>query len=53
MDDAVWDAAREQFDDATLAALIQLIALINAFNRLNVTTERSAEDYLAYKRRRG
>lgn len=51
--DAVWNAAREQFDDTTLAALLQVIALINAFNRLNVTTERSAEDYLAYKRRRG
>lgn len=50
--DAVWDAAREQFDDAALAALVETVALINAFNRLNVTTERSAEDYLAFKSRR-
>lgn len=52
VDDPVWDSAREQFDDAELTALLQVIAMINAFNRINVTTERSAEDYVEYKRRR-
>jgi AhpD family alkylhydroperoxidase len=51
VDDDVWDAAREQFDDDALATLVEVVALINAFNRLNVTTGRSAEDYLAYARR--
>ena len=46
-----WDSRREQFDDAELTTLLQVIALINAFNRINVTTERSAEDYVEYKRR--
>ena len=50
VDDAVWDAAGQAFDDAALAALVQVIALINAFNRINVATERSAEDYYRYRR---
>jgi AhpD family alkylhydroperoxidase len=50
--DDVWEAAREQFDEAALASLVELVALINAFNRINVTTERTAEDYLAYARAR-
>jgi AhpD family alkylhydroperoxidase len=50
VDDVTWSAAREQFDDAELATLIEVIALINAFNRLNVTTQRTAEDYEAYAR---
>jgi len=50
--DAIWEVAREQFDDAELTSLVQVIALINAFNRINVTTERAAEDYAAYKRQR-
>ena len=52
VDDGVWESAREQFDDADLTTLLQVIALINAFNRINVTTERSAEDYVEYKQRR-
>jgi AhpD family alkylhydroperoxidase len=51
VDDAVWDAAREQFDDAALANLVQIVALINSFNRINVTIGRSAEDYLAFAHR--
>jgi AhpD family alkylhydroperoxidase len=51
VEDAVWDSAREQFDDAELTTLLQVIALINAFNRINVTTERSAEDYVEFKNR--
>ena len=52
IDDAVWEAARAQFDDASLAALVQIVALINAFNRINIATERTAEEYGAYRRRR-
>lgn len=52
VDESVWDAAREQFDDGELAALIQIVALINAFNRINVVTGRTAEDYLTYARHR-
>ena len=33
--DDVWDAARKHFDDDQLAALVSLIALINAYNRMN------------------
>lgn len=46
--DAVWDRAAGCFDDAELAALIQVVAIINAFNRINVATERSAQDYEQY-----
>lgn len=52
VDDATWASAREQFDDASLACLVELIALINAFNRISIATERTAEDYLAYAERR-
>jgi AhpD family alkylhydroperoxidase len=34
--DAVWDEARKHYDEKALAALILQIALINAFNRVNV-----------------
>jgi AhpD family alkylhydroperoxidase len=50
--DDVWSAARQCFDDATLAAVIQVVALINAFNRINVTTERTAEDYYRFATKR-
>ena len=51
VDDTTWAAAREHFDDESLASLVEVIALINAFNRINVATERTAEDYVAYARR--
>ncbi|HEV2782381.1 MAG TPA: carboxymuconolactone decarboxylase family protein [Actinophytocola sp.] len=35
--DAVWDKAKEQFDEQTLAALVVAIATINAWNRYGVT----------------
>ena len=35
--DAVWDEAKKHYDEKALAALILQIALINAFNRVNVT----------------
>ncbi|MBZ4395074.1 carboxymuconolactone decarboxylase family protein [Myxococcus sp. MISCRS1] len=34
--DAVWDAARAAFDEASLAALVAQVALINALNRIAV-----------------
>jgi AhpD family alkylhydroperoxidase len=35
VDDATWQAARTQFDDEQLAALIALIGVINTFNRFS------------------
>lgn len=52
VDDVVLARARGQFDDGALTTLLQVIALINAFNRINVAIERSAEDYVAFKRSR-
>jgi AhpD family alkylhydroperoxidase len=49
--DSVWSRARASFDDAELAALVQVVALINAFNRINVSTRRTAQDYQTYKQR--
>jgi AhpD family alkylhydroperoxidase len=41
----VWHAARKNFDDEQLAALIATIATINAWNRLNVIVGTPAGDY--------
>ncbi len=43
--DDVWRAARKHFDDEELAALIIEIAVINAWNRLNVVAGTPAGDY--------
>ncbi len=40
-----WDAAREHYDDDQLSALITLIALINAYNRLAVISGTPAGHY--------
>jgi AhpD family alkylhydroperoxidase len=40
-----WQAARKNFDDEELAALITTIAVINAWNRLNVIVGTPAGDY--------
>jgi len=40
--DAIWDEARKHYDDATLSALVLEIALINFWNRVNVTTRQPA-----------
>jgi AhpD family alkylhydroperoxidase len=40
-----WQAARKHFDDDELAALITVIAMINAWNRLNVISGTPAGDY--------
>jgi AhpD family alkylhydroperoxidase len=43
--DDVWQAARKHFDDEQLGALITVIAVINAWNRLNVLAGTPAGDY--------
>ena len=40
-----WQAARKHFDDEQLAALIAVIAVINAWNRLNVISGTPAGSY--------
>jgi AhpD family alkylhydroperoxidase len=45
IDDDVWQAARKHFDDEQLAALITTIAVINAWNRLNVIVGTPAGSY--------
>jgi AhpD family alkylhydroperoxidase len=39
VDEFVWAAAREQFNDEELAALLYLVGLINIWNRINVVVE--------------
>ena len=43
--DEVWANAAKHYDDDQLAALVSLIALINAWNRMNVITQQPAGDY--------
>jgi AhpD family alkylhydroperoxidase len=43
--DDAWANAAKHYDDDQLAALVCLIALINAYNRLNVITRQPAGDY--------
>ncbi|MFG3257027.1 carboxymuconolactone decarboxylase family protein [Streptomyces sp. NPDC048172] len=43
--DEVWANAAKHFDEDQLAALVGLIALINAFNRGNVLVQQPAGDY--------
>lgn len=43
--DEVWASAAKHYDEEQLAALVCLIALINAYNRLNVITRQPAGDY--------
>ena len=40
--DEVWDDAARHYDERALAALVMEIALINVWNRLNVTTRQPA-----------
>ena len=44
--DDVWDAAARHYDEAQLAALVLVIASINAWNRLNVTTRQISGDWV-------
>ena len=39
VDEVIWQAAREQFNDEELAALLFLVGLINVWNRINVAVE--------------
>jgi AhpD family alkylhydroperoxidase len=43
--DDAWANAAKHYDDDQLIALVSQIALINAFNRLNVILQRPAGDY--------
>ncbi|MGC9378020.1 carboxymuconolactone decarboxylase family protein [Streptomyces sp. MH13] len=43
--DEVWANAAKHYDEDQLAALVSVIALINALNRLNVIVQRPAGDY--------
>jgi AhpD family alkylhydroperoxidase len=43
--DDAWANAAKHYDDDQLAALVALIALINAYNRLNVITRQPAGSY--------
>jgi AhpD family alkylhydroperoxidase len=43
--DEAWANAAKHYDDDQLAALVCLIALINAYNRLNVIVRQPAGDY--------
>ncbi|WP_369390187.1 carboxymuconolactone decarboxylase family protein [Streptomyces sp. CG1] len=43
--DEVWANAAKHYDEEQLAALVSLIALINAYNRINVIVQQPAGDY--------
>jgi AhpD family alkylhydroperoxidase len=43
--DEAWANAAKHYDEDQLTALVSLIALINAYNRLNVITQQPAGDY--------
>ena len=43
--DEAWANAAKHYDDDRLAALVSLIALINAYNRMNVIVQQPAGDY--------
>jgi AhpD family alkylhydroperoxidase len=43
--DDVWANAAKHYDEDELAALVSLIALINAYNRMNVIIQQPAGDY--------
>ncbi|MGW0860675.1 carboxymuconolactone decarboxylase family protein [Streptomyces sp. NPDC002690] len=43
--DEAWEAAAKHYDEEQLVALVSLVAVINAFNRLNVMVRQPAGDY--------
>ena len=45
MTDEAWANAAKHYDEEQLAALVALIAGINAWNRMNVITQQPAGDY--------
>jgi AhpD family alkylhydroperoxidase len=44
--DEVWENAAKHYDEDQLAALVSIIAVINAYNRLNVLVQQPAGDYV-------
>ncbi|WP_263416614.1 carboxymuconolactone decarboxylase family protein [Terriglobus albidus] len=44
--DAVWNEAAKHYDEKALAVLVLQIALINVWNRLNVTTRQIAGEWM-------
>ncbi|NML53959.1 carboxymuconolactone decarboxylase family protein [Streptomyces sp. R302] len=44
--EAAWENAAKHYDEEQLAALASLIAIINAFNRLNIMAQTPAGDYV-------
>ncbi|MEV7788874.1 carboxymuconolactone decarboxylase family protein [Streptomyces sp. NPDC088106] len=45
VDDDVWANAAKHYDEDQLVALVSLIAVINAYNRINVINQQPAGDY--------
>ncbi|HYK31392.1 MAG TPA: carboxymuconolactone decarboxylase family protein [Streptosporangiaceae bacterium] len=43
--DEAWENAAKHYDDEQLAALVAVISLINAYNRMNVIVRQPAGDY--------
>ena len=43
--DGAWADAAKHFDEDQLAALVSLIAVINAYNRVNIIVQQPAGDY--------
>ena len=43
--DEAWANAAKHFDEDQLAALTSLIAIINAYNRINIITQQPAGSY--------
>jgi AhpD family alkylhydroperoxidase len=43
--DGAWANAAEHYNEAELAAIVAAIAIINAYNRINVITRQPAGDY--------
>ena len=44
--DETWAQVRKHYDDDQIAALLALVAMINAWNRINVITRAPAGDYV-------
>jgi len=45
--DATWEQVRKHYDDEQIGALVSLVAVINAYNRLNVIARTPAGSYVA------
>jgi AhpD family alkylhydroperoxidase len=45
--DSVWEEAAAHYDEAQLAALVVVIAAINAFNRVNAVTRQVTGDWIS------